>query len=376
MAPSTIRISDQWHGMKVVPVSHRDQLQAFLDGLDFEWLQCRAGSFLGAKCELRRDVFAVGREHIVFELLSPNAAAVARIQKPLFSESSGPDRNTGPSAKDITDEVRTIQYVSNNTTIPVPHVFEYDVDPGNPLGAPYILMEEMPGHLVGHLKIAGPYVRHVYAQIAGIVLQLSKLHFPRIGLICQAECVFEDFHRLNAFKSAKDFYIARAEHFYSQQIERSDVNWTTLAWLYLQAIPLICKPDLDNGPFPLRHPDLNNLNLLFDDEYNIVGLIDWTLTQAVAWQSFVVPPNQFDSLCYPGNRKVYLDIFEEVERSQDPEIPLTKLMRNCEIAELLESYHGWAAFVEWRALGLARLVFGKEITWAGVVEKYRKATQG
>jgi len=47
-------------------------------------------------------------------------------------------------------------------------------------------------------------------------------------------------------------------------------------------------------------------------------------------------------------------------------------MQHCEIAELLESYHGWAEFVEWRTMALARLVFGNDITWASVVEKYKK----
>jgi len=47
-------------------------------------------------------------------------------------------------------------------------------------------------------------------------------------------------------------------------------------------------------------------------------------------------------------------------------------MQHCEIAELLESYHGWAEFVEWRALALAHLVLGKAITWASVIEKYKK----
>jgi len=125
----------------------------------------------------------------------------------------------------------------------------------------------------------------------------------------------------------------------------------------------------------LRHPDLNNLNVLFDDEFNVVGVIDWTLTQAVPWQTFVVPPNQFDALCYPENRQVYLDVFEEVERLQDPEIPITKLMRDCEIMDLVESYHSWGAFLEWRALALAYLVFERETTWVDVVEKYKASVQ-
>lgn len=357
--------------MKIVPESHRKDLQFFIDSLNFEWLRRRATTALGSQCTLRKDVFAIGREHIVFELRSSSAAAVARIQlKPQFIHGADSVNQTSPSTQDLVDEVLTLEYISKNTTIPVPRVFEYNAGSDNPLGAPYILMEEVRGHLVGHLQIPPQYIRHVYSQIADIVLQLGQLQFPTIGLISQSECVFEDFHRVKCFTSAREYYLARAQRFVQEQSHGSDINWKTLAWLYVQAIPSICIPDLDNGPFPLRHPDLNNLNLLFDDEYNVVGLIDWSLTQAVPWQSFVVPPNQFDSLSYPENRNLYLEIFEEVERARDKEIRLTKMMRNCEIAELLESYHGWASFVEWRAVGLARLVFGKTVTWGDVVAKY------
>lgn len=375
MAPSTIRISDQWYGMKATPPQHREQLQSFLDGLDFEWLQRRATPFVGTNCELRKDLFDIGREHIVFEILSPTSAAIVRIRKPTLATSESQNLQSEPTAQDMSDEITTLNYVSENTTIPVPRIYDYDTSSDNPLGAPYMLMEEMPGHHVHHLRIPQSQVRTVYAQVSDIVLQLSKLTFPRIGLMSQQECVFEDYHRVDAFHSPKEFYLARAQRFYEQQMQQCDVNWKTLAWLYLEAIPLICNPRLDNGPFPLRHPDLNNLNILFDDEFNVVGVIDWTLTQAVPWQTFVVPPNQFDALCYSENRQVYLDVFEEVERLQNPEIPITKLMRDCEIMDLLESYHGWGAFVEWRALALACLVFGREVTWVDVVQKYRASVQ-
>jgi len=31
----------------------------------------------------------------------------------------------------------------------------------------------------------------------------------------------------------------------------------------------------NNGPFALRHPDLGSHNILADDEYNILSIIDW-----------------------------------------------------------------------------------------------------
>jgi hypothetical protein len=94
--------------------------------------------------------------------------------------------------------------------------------------------------------------------------------------------------------------------------------------LYLQAIPLIYPPEIDSGRFPLRHPDLNNANLLYDDDYNIIGVINWTATQSAPLQSFVVPPNQFESLEFRSQRLVYFDVFEEVEREENLDTPLVK----------------------------------------------------
>ena len=143
MARSSIRISDQWHGMKSVPATHRKELQLFIDSLDFPWLQRRASIFLGENCEARTDLFAVGREHVVYEIISPSAAAIVRIQKPLLWQASGSECQSMPSAQDMCNEAATLRYVSNNTTIPVPHLYEYDPDRFNPFGAAYMLMEEM-----------------------------------------------------------------------------------------------------------------------------------------------------------------------------------------------------------------------------------------
>ena len=366
------RVSDTWHGMRSVFRSEREPLQRFISSLNFDWLRERANKILGSPgCRVRTDIFSHGREHVVFEICSPNSSPmVARISKPPFDNAKS---RLGPA--EMLSEVQTIEYVSQHTTIPVPRVVDYNVDPNNPLGAPYVLIEEIQGRHVEYLpRIPHPYNRHVYSQIANIVLQLSALQFPRIGMLeCTkdnselhvTDAVFEDYHHIDAFGSAKEYYIARARRFLSQKESETpiDVNWAALAWLYLRAIPMFCPQDLDTGPFPLRHPDLNNLNILYDDNYNIMGVIDWTSAQAAPWQSFVVPPNQFESIEFLEQRNLYIEVFEEVERSQNPDMPLSKMMKhsNCEITELIDGYYGWQKFPGGYALRLARLVFGDAI---------------
>ena len=143
--------------------------------------------------------------------------------------------------------------------------------------------------------------------------------------------------------------------------------------LYLQAIPLFCSPELDHGPFPLRHPDLNNANILYDDDYNIVAVLDWTASQTAPWQSFIVPPNQFESPQDLPLRNLYFEVFQAVETLENPLIPLSKMMKhtNCAITEIVDCYAGWGHFPRGYALRLARLVYGNKIEWCDVKAMYK-----
>ena len=126
-------------------------------------------------------------------------------------------------------EIRTVEYVSRHTSIPIPRIYSYDVDPSNPFGAPYMLMEEVQGHAIHVLpRVPEQYMRHVYRQIAKIVLQLSKIQFPLIGLPRGKDkdsglhidgAIFEGYKRVDAFKSAREFYLARHRHYYQQKLD-------------------------------------------------------------------------------------------------------------------------------------------------------------
>jgi isoamyl acetate esterase len=383
------RISDKWRGMSNVFKHERDHVREFINTLNFDWLENRANNVLGRTgCEVRRDIFSSGQDNIVFELSFPdNTMWVARISKPPFANvgaSSTPSSHRG--AAEMLSEIYTIDYVSKNTTIPTPRILDYDVNRSNPLGAPYMLMEEIQGHFVEHLtRIPKLYIRHVYHQIAEIVLQLSHLQFPLLGLLQHSDsdskfhvkgAIVEGYKRFDAFSSAKAFYTTRALHFlYQKQVEiPADPDWIALAWLYLEAIPLFCSPELDSGPFPLKHPDLNNGNILYDSQYNIVGVLDWTATQTAPWQSFVVPPNQFEAPEDLPLRNLYFEVFEEVEKLENPLTPLSNMMKhsNCVMTELVDCYYGWTRCPLGYAKRLARLVYGDAIEWSDVKAMYEE----
>ncbi|KAI9753430.1 MAG: hypothetical protein M1815_006223 [Lichina confinis] len=77
----------------------------------------------------------------------------------------------------------TMRYVREHTDLPVPRVYLADLDPGNAVGAQFMLMQRMPGrHLFKFWHtLDTDSKKHVIGQIARALAQLASLKFDRIG---------------------------------------------------------------------------------------------------------------------------------------------------------------------------------------------------
>ncbi|PGH12393.1 hypothetical protein AJ79_04341 [Helicocarpus griseus UAMH5409] len=49
------------------------------------------------------------------------------------------------------------------------------------------------------------------------------------------------------------------------------------------------KPEFNHGPFILSHSDLATRNIMIDDDYNIIAILDWEWSHTVPVQLFVPP---------------------------------------------------------------------------------------
>jgi len=173
---------------------------------------------------------------------------------------------------------------------------------------PYILMEAMPGKRLwgGGLAdlIPDAHKSKVYGQITDIVLQLYRRPFDKIGMLWPSRDngveigVMHDQHfRLppyGPFTTSLEFYQARAKmlaEFKAKQEPKVKVHHSGI---HPEDIPEACHllvdPEHVNGPFYLAHPDFQVSNFLFDDEFNITGVLDWTGCQTVPLESFANPP--------------------------------------------------------------------------------------
>ncbi|MBE3048157.1 hypothetical protein IMZ48_37755 [Candidatus Bathyarchaeota archaeon] len=100
----------------------------------------------------------------------------------------------------VANEARVIEYLRENTTIPLPKVHSWGLTAESPQGlGPFIIMDHVRGTILSDIltkPTADDKERHVldadvdkavldkiYLQIADYLLQLSRLTFPRIGAI-------------------------------------------------------------------------------------------------------------------------------------------------------------------------------------------------
>ncbi|RFU29784.1 hypothetical protein B7463_g6577, partial [Scytalidium lignicola] len=100
--------------------------------------------------------------------------------------------------KKVTNEVQIMEYLSQHTTIPLPHVHSWDLTAESPQQfGPFIIMDYIDGLLLSTVlkqptesdqddvvlnpNIDSTILDKIYYQIANYMLQLSQLTFTRIG---------------------------------------------------------------------------------------------------------------------------------------------------------------------------------------------------
>ena len=137
--------------------------------------------------------------------------------------------------------------------------------------------------------------------------------------------------------------------------------------------------DLDHGPFPLFHPDLNNGNILYDEQNTATGVLDWTGSGTYPWEIAMSPP-PLDLLYYHDRRTMYIDIFEtkEIERTGTNRFASFMKSPAARIVNLVnENHRAWGKrFPKQRAIDLTRLVLGEGLDWEDVKKMCKENAEG
>ena len=252
-----------------------------------------------------------------------NSLWVARLYNTLYNKTAVTDHTTRITNQMLLfeSEVATMQFVKENTQIPVPKVYGYDSTYANALGTPYIFMEYIAGKpypfpFSGERPIKDDELIKIHTQLTTFAWQLLKHPFDKIGQLRFATGeergvvigpIIDRKERLyGPFTSSRTFYKERAKIVYEFETRRhlSGEDFTVedsleSAALHVLAAEHAGKECFDSGPFIIQHADMHWQNLLFDEQCMIVGVIDWEWTQTVPVDSFNLLPYNFAKKMLP-----------------------------------------------------------------------------
>lgn len=204
----------------------------------------------------------------------------------------------------VRSEVATLNFLAN-IHVPVPRVHGFALhSPDNAVGMAYILMDMLEGYPLRWHKTDEPAKTHLLEQLADIYIRLYQHPFPAIGCLFPSAgnstivgpLTWDEIADINPdgslsllgpFQDLESYLTAvikrNLDFIVTGKAYESGRLDAYLVHLYL----LDCVPKLsrhladDSAQFFLRHVDDKGSHILVDDDYNIVGMIDWEWAQIV-----------------------------------------------------------------------------------------------
>jgi len=229
--------------------------------------------------------FTFGSAHVVFEIAFHDGCRwICRVRRRNSKEHSRYIKMTMESA------VAAMRYVRENTSIPVPNVYDYKTNhTATDIGACYMFMDAFSGRQRDQFgeDITESELTMLFRQIADSAVQLASLDFPKIGRLYTTDggryeigpFVNEDGTTYGPFYHAVEYYQYLASKDAKKRLVTegklpSEVRRDQFAsYLYRTAS---AKLSLSNdGPFGLVHGDYGVHNFLFDENMRLTGILDW-----------------------------------------------------------------------------------------------------
>ncbi|WEW60256.1 hypothetical protein PRK78_005741 [Emydomyces testavorans] len=270
----------------------------------------------------------------------------------------------------LQDEIAVMEYLSRNTSIPIPQVLGH----GTSAVGPYVVLEfvegkslsdylrashdpMMPSTLNPNIDIA--ILRQAYLTMAEILLQLSRCRFPAIGGLVKTDSWKWDIDKRamtfnmnelvglgnfppkmlsqSTFQTANAYFLSLADdHLHHLETQRNDAvadeadcRKKYVARCLFRQIARQFSTAYNNGPFILFCDDLRPSNILVDAELNLRSVIDWEFCYAAPveffhcspWWLLLARPEIWDAgfddfvAHYIPRQKIFLEILRDREQA-------------------------------------------------------------
>lgn len=404
------RPSDFWSDLASLnPDSEKyKQIHTIISSADFCYLEKRGlearrkfhpALSANIKCRINTSRFDLGFYNLVLELsFTDNIYWIARIPYKAFNDD---DRTS------MLSEIATMKIVKKHTKVPIPQVFDFEVSANQAFGYPYILLEYLGGRTLKDLLVRSiPLAYHdkVAKQLAEVFAELQNLNFSRIGRLWCGEDAEQTIEIIGmAWHALPGPLETSLEYFYHQiqsdnreaaTAHGDDPDWLTACWVLKLSLCQIMVEDRARGPFPMCHLDLHYGNMLFDDEYNLKGIIDWSNAQAAPLEQLSICPefSIFPALSDEQNKPArefkasVVNHLKDTESAQETNVILDSPVKNgalslnlTRLSDYLASKSSEIALCQHMSSPaslmldgkrMAKLLYGDIITWEQLKEIY------
>ncbi|KAF2805991.1 uncharacterized protein BDZ99DRAFT_466286 [Mytilinidion resinicola] len=295
----------------------KERLERFMGSIDKSALLEHVEQVTG-KAATMSDPFSASQFWCCFEfILSDESLIIARVRLPRHPESND-DVNEESELYAIECEVATMRFVQGKaTSVPSPCLYAY-AGPGSQqaakVGACFMLIEGFYGNTLQDVKfdicdLPIQTQEHILTQWTSIQAELASFSFPTIGSIAHfaqdtgptigklATAVAEGLQTAGPFLSSHDYFkaVGDAKHLQACKNYEADADddddddddadiFTVLGPFIFRDI--VQRTDLfkgpgNTGPFHFNHMDMGTQNILVDDAFNFLAIIDWEFAQSV-----------------------------------------------------------------------------------------------
>ena len=281
----------------------KERLEKFMSDVNKSALAEHASVVAGKEMKMS-EPFSAGQYWCCFELVADDGQLIiARVRLPPLPNASG----SLDQRYRIECEVATIAYVRDATDLPLPRIFTYERDHtewARKVGSSYMLIEGFYGNSLFDLhddfyEIPQKKQEKVLEQWTKFQALLATLTFADIGAISQyskskgpliGHMATDEAGDIGPFSDAWEYHMAIAEGRVKNARKEPSCDPDDKYHLLGPVVHLDIVKNSSlfksnrNGPFPLNHLDMGTQNLLMDDEYNIVAIIDWEMAQTAPWE--------------------------------------------------------------------------------------------
>lgn len=149
---------------------------------------------------------------------------------------------------------------------------------------------------------------HIMAQWTMAQVQLASLAFPRIGSITSitesgepvigklSTAAAEGLVPQGPFSTATEFFTAigqasfRKAKLRDEKRNQNSSHFSRLgALVFLDIVQTTGLFEASQAYYPLNHMDLGTQNIIVDDDFNFLAIIDWEFAQTAPWQVYHYP---------------------------------------------------------------------------------------